>query len=156
MVCCAWKFVPTAVFGGVDISKVGCHLLWQMSPRRMSQKLLVRIGASWTQPTYLFWPIFNSMNYDHIIKRCKLDNFESCNSLRLSFTNIPDFPSNFFDCEFFFKNKLSWHSCSMWDKLGWVNQFQQFLCEGLFFFYLKEFYYSYACSCNLYEGRTSF
>ena len=26
--CCAWKCVPTAIFGGVDISKVpGCHLL---------------------------------------------------------------------------------------------------------------------------------
>ena len=27
--------------------------------------------------------------------------------------------------------KLSWHSCSMWDKLGWINWFWQFLCEGL-------------------------
>ena len=26
--CCAWKYVPTAIFGGVDILKVpGCHLL---------------------------------------------------------------------------------------------------------------------------------
>ena len=27
--------------------------------------------------------------------------------------------------------KLSWHSCSMWDKLGWLNWFWQFLCDGL-------------------------
>ena len=27
--------------------------------------------------------------------------------------------------------KLSWHSCSLWDKLGWLNWFWQFLCEGL-------------------------
>ena len=30
--CCTWKCVPTAISGGVDISKVpGCHLLQQMS-----------------------------------------------------------------------------------------------------------------------------
>ena len=30
--CCAWKCVPTAISGGVDISEVpGCHLLQQMS-----------------------------------------------------------------------------------------------------------------------------
>ena len=30
--CCAWKCVPTAISGGVDISEVpGCHLLRQMS-----------------------------------------------------------------------------------------------------------------------------
>ena len=30
--CCAWKCVPTAMSGGVDISDVpGCHLLRQMS-----------------------------------------------------------------------------------------------------------------------------
>ena len=30
--CQAWKFVPTAISGGVDISDVpGCHLLQQMS-----------------------------------------------------------------------------------------------------------------------------
>ena len=30
--CRAWKFVPTAISGGVDISDVpGCHLLQQMS-----------------------------------------------------------------------------------------------------------------------------
>ena len=27
--------------------------------------------------------------------------------------------------------KLSWHSCSMWDKTGWLNWFWQFFCEGL-------------------------
>ena len=30
--CCAWKGVPTAISGGVDITKVpGCHLLQQIS-----------------------------------------------------------------------------------------------------------------------------
>ena len=32
--CRTWKCVPTAIFGGVDISEVpGCHLLRQMSPQ---------------------------------------------------------------------------------------------------------------------------
>ena len=30
---CAWKCIPTAIFGGVDISEVrGCHFLQQMGP----------------------------------------------------------------------------------------------------------------------------
>ena len=30
--CCAWKCVPTSIFGGADVSEVpGCHLLQQMS-----------------------------------------------------------------------------------------------------------------------------
>ena len=44
----------------------------------------------------------------------------------------------------------------MWDKLGWLNQFWQFLCEGLSSFNPKWFYYSYAWSCIFCEGRTSF
>ena len=34
-------------------------------------------------------------------KACKPDNFESRNSLKLSFTNIRDLRSNFVDCESF-------------------------------------------------------
>ena len=52
--------------------------------------------------------------------------------------------------------KLSWHSCSMWNKLGWLNWFWQFLNEGLSFFDPKWFYYSYAWSYSLCERRTSF
>ena len=52
--------------------------------------------------------------------------------------------------------KLSWHSCSMWDKPGWLNWFWQFLSERLSFFNLKGFYYLYAWSHSLCEGRTSF
>ena len=51
---------------------------------------------------------------------------------------------------------LSWHSCSMWDKAGWVNWLWQFLCERLSSFNPKGFYYLYAWSRSLYEGRTSF
>ena len=56
----------------------------------------------------------------------------------------------------FFWIKLSWHSCSIWDKPRWFNWFWQFLCEGLSSFNLKGFYYSYVCSCSLCEGRASF
>ena len=52
--------------------------------------------------------------------------------------------------------KFSWHSCSMLDKLRWLNKFWQFLCERLSSFNLKRFYYSYAWSCSLYERRMSF
>ena len=38
-------------------------------------------------------------------KACKIDNFESPNSLKLSFTNIWDLRSNFVDCESF----LEWN-----------------------------------------------
>ena len=52
--------------------------------------------------------------------------------------------------------KLSWHSSSLWDKLGWLNRFWQFLCEGLSSFHSKRFYYSYAWSCSFCERSTSF
>ena len=52
--------------------------------------------------------------------------------------------------------RLFWHFCFMWDKLGWLNWFWQFHCEGLSSFNLKRFYYSYAQSCSLCETRTSF
>ena len=30
--CCAWKYVPTAISGGMDISEgLGCHFLRQLS-----------------------------------------------------------------------------------------------------------------------------
>ena len=35
--------------------------------------------------------------------------------------------------------KLSWYSCSMWDKLGWLNWLWHFLCEGLSSFNQKDF-----------------
>ena len=37
-------------------------------------------------------------------KACKADNFESQNSIKLSFTNIPGFLSDFVDCESFLES----------------------------------------------------
>ena len=50
--------------------------------------------------------------------------------------------------------KLLWHSCSMWDKLGWFSWFWEFLYERLSSFNWKRFHYSYAWSCSLCERRT--
>ena len=52
--------------------------------------------------------------------------------------------------------KLFWHSCSMWNKLEWLNWFWQFLCERSSSFNPKGFYYLYACSHSLCEGRLAF
>ena len=52
--------------------------------------------------------------------------------------------------------KLSWYSCSIWDKAEWLNWFWQFLCERFSSFNPKRFFYSYAWSCSLCERRTSF
>ena len=46
-------------------------------------------------------------------KACKPDNFESHNSLKLSFTNIRGHRSNFVDCEFFLESNTPDISCSM-------------------------------------------
>ena len=59
-------------------------------------------------------------------KACKPDNFESHNSLKLSFANIRGLCSNFVACKFFLESNSPWHSCSAWDKPGWLNWF---LCE---------------------------
>ena len=40
-------------------------------------------------------------------KACKPDNFESHNSLKLSFTNIRGLLSNFFYCKFFLESNSS-------------------------------------------------
>ena len=68
-------------------------------------KITSRTGVSWTHSLpFCFWPIFNSMNYPHTIKGCKPDNFESYNSLKLSFTKICGLHSNFDEFEFFLES----------------------------------------------------
>ena len=47
---------------------------------------------------------FNSLNYGHIIKRCTPEYFQSHNSLKLSFRNIPGLHSKFDDCESFLES----------------------------------------------------
>ena len=89
-------------------------------------------------------------------KGCKPDNFNFDKSLKLNSANIQGLRSNFVECEFFLK--LSWHCCSMWDKLGWLKWFWQFFCKGIGYLPLiwKDSYFSYAWSCSLCERWTSF
>ena len=83
----------------------------------------------------------------------KPDNYGPHNPLKCSFTNIWGLCSLWI----FPLIKLSWHSCSMWEKLGWLNWLWQFLCKWLSSINPKRFYHSYAYSYSLYEReRPSF
>ena len=97
----------------------------------------------WPSPIFAFFSIFQP------------DNFESHNSLKLSFTNIQGLPSNFVNCESFLESNSPDILALMWEKPVSLNWFWQFLCEK-FFLNLKGFYYAYAWFHSLCEGRTSF
>ena len=82
--CHAWKCVPKAISSGVDISDVpGCHVLRQMSSQWGSQKLLQRL-VSYELAVHL--SVFNLFFMAILWEGCKPGNFESNNSLKLSFT----------------------------------------------------------------------
>ena len=93
----------------MDISEVpGCHLVWQMSSQWGSQKLLHGLVS---HELTVYRSIFNQFKvnelWSYYQRACKPDNFESGHySLKLSFTNIRDFRSNFVDCKSF----LEWNS----------------------------------------------
>ena len=89
-------------------------------------------------------------------KAYKPDNFESHNSLKLNFTNIRGLRSNFVDCESFLESNSSDILALCETNLDNSVRFWQFLCEMLSSFNPKRFYYSYAWSRCLCEGRTSF
>ena len=116
----------------------------------MVTKIPSRIGVLWTHIHFWFWPLFNSMKkrYCHW----------NINQIILNHTTLQNFRSSFksYWLWIFPWIKLSWHSCSMWGKLGWLNRFYQFLGEGLSSFNLKGFFYSYPWSCSLCEGKASF
>ena len=88
--CCAWKCVPTAISGGVDISQApGFHLLQQMSSHWGWQKLLQGlVSHEFTAHLFDFNLFLTQWNMAIFSKGCKLNNFEPQNSLKLSFTNI--------------------------------------------------------------------
>ena len=110
-----------------------------------------------SQPTFLVLTSFELNKMAILSKGCKPDNFESHNSLNLCLTNIQALSLNFIKCEFFLgSNSPSWHSCSIWDKLGWLSLFWQFFCNGSSFFNPKGFCYSHAWFWSLHEERTSF
>ena len=60
-----------------------------------------------SQLTFLFLTYLNYLTYLHMAilsNACKPDNFESHNSLKLSFTNIRGLRSNFIDCKSFIES----------------------------------------------------
>ena len=94
-------------------------------------------------------------------KACNQDNFQLPTSLNLSFMSMWGLCLDFIDfwillILYFPWIKLPWHFCSMWDKLGWLSWFWQFLCERWSSFNPRGFHYSYAWLGTLYERRTSF
>ena len=105
--CHAWKCVPTTISSGLDISEVpGCHLLWQMSSQWRSQKLLQWLVS---QELTAYLSVSNLLLTQWVMamlsKGCKLDNFKSRKSLKLSFTNTWGLHSNFVECESFLESK---------------------------------------------------
>ena len=93
------------------------------------------------------------MNYGLLSKACKPDNFESHNSLKLSFTNSRGLRSNFIDYESFLESNspdvFALCETNLDDSIDSGN----FSVRGI---NLKVFYYSYAWSCSLCERRTFF
>ena len=87
-------------------------------------------------------------------KGCKLGDFESHNSLKCSFTNTCGLCSSFVKCKSFPEldapEMLALCETNLGDSIDSGN-----FCDGLSSFNLKGFYYSYAWSCSLCEGRTS-
>ena len=57
-----------------------------------------------SQPTFLFEPTLTQWIMAILSKGCKLDNFESHNSLKLSFINVWGLHLNFFECESFLES----------------------------------------------------
>ena len=99
-----WKCVPTAISGGVDTSMAWVSLVTDEYAVRVT-KILSRIGVSWTcSLTFYFWSNFNSWIMIILSKGYKPDNFESQNSLKLSFENIWGFCLNFVECESFLES----------------------------------------------------
>ena len=86
---------------------------------------------------------------------CKPDNFESHNSLKLSFTNIWGNISNFVECEPFLESNspdiLALCETNWDDSIDSGNN----SVRG-YFPLVREYCYSYPVSCSLWEGKASF
>ena len=88
-------------------------------------------------------------------KGCKLDYFESDNSLKPSFTGIWDLHSNLLIVSLFLNQTLL--IFLLYLRQTWMTQLiLEISLWEVIFFNPKRFYYSYVWSCSLCEGRTSF
>ena len=158
------NYVPTAYFGREDILKYpGCHFLRQMVSQHGSQDSTSKISASSTPSlpsNFYFILCLNKMAISHY-QVCKPDTFESYKSLKLSFTNIQGPRSKLLVVNLSLPRiNTLWggliertssildeiasktariYSFFMRDRLGRLNGFRQFLCEGLFSFNWKRY-----------------
>ena len=86
-------------------------------------------------------------------KGCKPHNFEPHNSLKLSFVNISDLPSNFVEYESFLESNSPDIFPLCETNLDDSTDSGNFSVRGHL---QKKFCYSYAWSCSLCKRRTSF
>ena len=151
MSCCSWKCVPAAISSDAYVSEVsGCHLLRQMSSLWGSKINFKDWCLMNSQSTFLFLTYFNAMNYGHIIKRMQTKWLwiTQFSKIWLYEYSWPSF--KFCWMLIFSWIKLSWSSCSMWDK-PWMTQ--SFLAISLWgvIFHTEGFYYSYVWSAVMWR-----
>ena len=115
---------------------VFCYYRWGLSE---DYKNYSKMGASWNYSLpFWFWPLFN---FAILPKVCKPGKFESCNSFKLSFTNIWGLLSIFIKCESFLKsNSPDLALCET--NLNDSTDSDNFSVKGLYFFNWKGFCYS--------------
>ena len=147
MPCYEWKCALIAIFGGVDISEVPWYdLLWQMGSHWGSQKLLQGLVS---HKLLAYLSVFNL----HLAQWIMVILSKGCKPGDKVQTDMRGLCLNFVECESYLESNTTDTLASIWDTLGWLNWFWQFLCDGLSSFNLKGLYSSYAWSCSLCERR---
>ena len=116
------EMCPHTFFLGVITKISGFRMLWQISSTRKSQTFIQGLVSH--QLTVYLSELYSNIwinEMEILSKVCKPDNFDSINSLKLSFTNTQVLCFNFVGCESLLKIKLFRNSCFMWQKLGRLN-----------------------------------
>ena len=155
--CRARKCVSTAISGDVDVSEVAwCHFLQQMSSQWGSQKFYQELVSHELIGYFFTFDLLSTQFIMAILsKECKPDNFQSHNSLTLSFMNIRGFCSNFIEYESFLESNspeiLALCETNLDDSIDSGN----FSVRGYLPLTWKDSI-THVWSCSLCEGRTSF
>ena len=138
-----------------------CYYRWVPTERGIDRGSHENYFKDWClinpQATFLIFPLFSdSVILLLLLKVCKPDDFESHNSLKLSFRgNIQGLRFNFVDCECCFESNSP--DILFYKRQTWRTQLiLDILLGGVTFSNSKEFCCSYAWSCSLCEGGASF